>query len=178
MLKRIIIAGAGGQGIMFTGKLLAQAALLEGKYVSLLPCYGPEMRGGTANCTVSVSTDPISSPCAEQADIVLAMNGPSFNKFLKRAKKGGLLLANSSLVKRNPKIKSPKIIYKPFTDLAANLNNVKIANMFALGCLSKLSGIVQPKNISAALHYLVKDESDFGLNRLALTKGARLATKK
>ena len=98
MKKEFIFAGFGGQGMLLIGKFLAMACMLDGKHVSWLPSYGPEMRGGTANCSVIVSDDPVASPLVDMADVVVAMNRPSLDKFESHVKPGGVLVINSSLM--------------------------------------------------------------------------------
>jgi 2-oxoglutarate ferredoxin oxidoreductase subunit gamma len=178
MAKKIIFAGAGGQGIMLMSKLLAQAALSEGKFISVMPSYGAEMRGGTANCTICISNEPVNSPYVKFADIVVAMNEQSFLKFSKNVKDKGLLIANSTFVKRKIKNKSFKVIYRPFTDLATQDNNVKAANMFALGCFVKITQLVKPASVLIALSELFKEESILNINRLAFNKGAKLVARR
>ncbi len=153
METRIIISGSGGQGIMFMGKILAEAALIEGKNVTFLPAYGAEVRGGTANCTIVISAEEIGSPFAETADILVAMNEPSLLKFKGRVKNGGTMLADSSLVKD-----AGKALAFPFTRLAIDLGSARSANMVALGCLVKKTGIVDMAAILSALESGVKPE--------------------
>ena len=100
MKKEYIFAGFGGQGMLLIGKFLAMACMLDGKHVSWLPSYGPEMRGGTANCSVIVSDDPVASPLVDMADCVVAMNRPSLDKFESHVKPGGVLVINSSIIDR------------------------------------------------------------------------------
>lgn len=133
MIEKIIIAGAGGQGIMLLGKVLASAAMREGKFVTWLPAYGAEVRGGTAYCMVVISDKEIGSPYIDKADTMIIMNAPSQEKFKKRLAAKGLLILNSSLVtQRAGKTDS---LWHPFTDIASGLGNAKVANMVALGCL-------------------------------------------
>ena len=132
MTEKIIIAGSGGQGIMLLGKVLSEAAMSEGKFVTWLPAYGAEVRGGTAHCMVTISDKEIGSPYIDKADTLIIMNRPSLNRFSGRLKKGATMIINSSLVM--PKDKDLKALGHPFTDLAVKLGNVKVANMVALGC--------------------------------------------
>jgi 2-oxoglutarate ferredoxin oxidoreductase subunit gamma len=153
MIERVIIAGAGGQGIMVLGKVLAEAALRENKHVIWLPAYGPEVRGGTAHCTVIISDEPIASPYIKQADDLIIMNEPSLKKFQSRVKESGLLVVNSSLVKE--KIKATfEVQSHPFTDTAIALGNSKIANMVALGCFIAKKNLVTPKSALEAIAYM------------------------
>lgn len=132
MTEKIIIAGAGGQGIMLLGKVLAEAVMREGKFVSWLPSYGAEVRGGTAHCMLIISDQEIGSPYVDKADTLIIMNAPSLEKFKERIKNQGLFILNSSLAKSVP-AKDLKINSHPFTDIAIGLGNIKVANMVALG---------------------------------------------
>src|SRR5574344_1516367 len=111
MLKNIILAGFGGQGVLFAGKVLAYAGLCDNKNVSWLPSYGPEMRGGTANCSVVVSDKAIASPLVDQADVVIAMNRPSLDKFESHVKPGGTLVINSSIIDRKAERSDINVVY-------------------------------------------------------------------
>jgi len=137
MTDEIIIAGFGGQGVLLAGKLLAIAAMREGKNVSHIPSYGAEMRGGTANCSVVVSDEEIASPTIEHPTAVIALNEPSMVKFESRLAPGGLMLINSSLIKARPKRSDITVIPIDFTDIARNEGSEKSANMAALGRLVK-----------------------------------------
>lgn len=132
MTEKIIIAGAGGQGIMLLGKILAESAMRENKHVTWLPAYGAEVRGGTAYCMVVVSSQEIGSPYIEKADTLIIMNGPSGEKFSGRIRKKGLLFINSSLAS-SPHNKDVRLYEYPFTQIATRLGNIKVANMVALG---------------------------------------------
>ena len=117
MLIKTIFSGFGGQGIMAMSRLLSCAAMQENKFVTWLPSYGAEVRGGTAHCMVIISDKPIASPFIDTADIVVAMNKPSIDRFISRIAPKGLLLINSSLVKKRPKKKKIKIAKYPFSDI-------------------------------------------------------------
>jgi 2-oxoglutarate ferredoxin oxidoreductase subunit gamma len=127
------MAGFGGQGILLIGKMLAYAGMNEGKEVSWIPSYGPEMRGGTCNCTVVISDRPVGSPVIQSPRAVLAMNLPSLDKFEHDIKKGGVLLVNSSLIKRKPERDDITVIMVPANDIATELGSPRSANMVALG---------------------------------------------
>jgi len=129
MQRDVIMAGFGGQGILLIGKMLAYAGMHEGKQVSWLPSYGPEMRGGTCNCTVVVSDKPVGSPVIRSPRAVLAMNLPSLEKFEADIRPGGLLLINSSLIDRGSKRDDLTVIKVPANQLAADLGNPRGANM-------------------------------------------------
>ena len=152
MLVEAIFSGFGGQGVLSMGKLLAYAAMKEGKEVSWMPSYGPEMRGGTANCIVNVSDEPISSPVVTEYDVAVVLNQPSLKKFEPRVKKGGLLIWESSTIKEGPTRTDIRTIALPAIDKATNeLKNVKVMNMLVLGALNKLKPIVDPETLLTAL---------------------------
>jgi len=133
MQNDVIMAGFGGQGILLIGKMLAYAGMREGKEVSWLPSYGPEMRGGTANCPVVISDRPVGSPVIRSPRAVVAMNLPSLDKFEPDVKPGGLLLINSSLIDRGANRDDVIVIDVPANDIAIELGNRRGANMVALG---------------------------------------------
>ena len=152
MLQEMIFAGFGGQGVLSMGKLLAYAAMKEGKEISWMPSYGPEMRGGTANCMVNVSDQPISSPIVTEYDVVVVLNLPSLTKFEPKVKKGGILIWESSTIKQAPTRDDIKVIALPAIDKAANeLKNVKVMNMLVLGALTKANPIVKKESLITAL---------------------------
>jgi 2-oxoglutarate ferredoxin oxidoreductase subunit gamma len=133
MQNDVIMAGFGGQGILLIGKMLAYAGMREGKEVSWLPSYGPEMRGGTANCTVVISDRPVGSPVIQSPRAVVAMNLPSLDKFEPDVRTGGLLLINTSLIERKSTRTDVNIIEVPANQIANELGNRRGANMVALG---------------------------------------------
>ncbi|MDD4953373.1 MAG: 2-oxoacid:acceptor oxidoreductase family protein [Candidatus Omnitrophica bacterium] len=175
MIERIIIAGSGGQGVMLLGKVLAQAAMEEGKFVSWFPCYGAEVRGGTAYCMVVISDKQIGSPYIQQADTLIIMNELSLEKFKGRVKKGGLLIVNSSLI---PKYMNNNIsvLQLPFTDTALKLGNIKVANMAALGCFLTQKKIVSLKGVEHVISEIAPQDKKglIEINRKALNEGAKL----
>ncbi len=176
MIERIIIAGAGGQGIMLMGKVLAEAAMRLDKYVTWLPSYGAEVRGGTAHCMVIISDAEIGSPYIDKADTLIIMNGPSLNKFKDRIKKKGLLIVNSSLGDIQGRDKRAHIIKHPFTDSAIGLGNIKVANMIALGCFISQKSIVDLKSVSSVIQAIApKDKKSLiEINQKALLEGMKL----
>jgi 2-oxoglutarate ferredoxin oxidoreductase subunit gamma len=133
MQNDVIMAGFGGQGILLIGKMLAYSGMHAGKEVSWLPSYGPEMRGGTCNCTVVISDKPVGSPVIRSPRAVVAMNLPSLEKFESDIRPGGLLLINSSLIKRGAERDDITVIEVPANEIAAELGNPRGANMVALG---------------------------------------------
>ncbi len=152
MEEKIVSAGFGGQGVLLIGKLLALAGMSEGKHVSWVPSYGPEMRGGTANCTVIISDEEISSPLAPTPDTIIVMNKPSLEAFEIQLKKGGLLVMNSSLIDVKTKRSDVKVVSIPANDLAEkNAGNAKSANMAMLGAYIAASGRVKMESVQKAL---------------------------
>lgn len=149
--KKILVAGFGGQGIMLIGELLAQAGMLEGKEVTWIPYYGPEMRGGTANGTVAISDQPIASPIVTTWDMLIAMNEPSLLKFESQIEKGGTLFINSSLIKSAPKRADLTVYYIACNKIAAEIYSEKIANMVMLGAVLSVTGVVSPDSVQAAM---------------------------
>ncbi len=147
MKSRMFFAGSGGQGTLALGQMIAKAAMEEGKEVTWLPSYGPEMRGGTANCTVVVSDKPISCPLINQADVLLVMNLPSLLKFESMVAPGGLLIINSSLVPQSAKRTDIKVLEIPANDKAMELGNDKAANMIMLGAIIRETGVVKADTV-------------------------------
>lgn len=140
MEKRIIVAGFGGQGVLLIGQLIAYAGMLAGKEVSWMPSYGPEMRGGSANCAVVVSDEPVASPKVEEADVVVAMNRPSMELFEKTLLPGGILLYNSSLIDRQPARKDIRAVAVPCNEIAGDLGFARGTNMVMLGAYAGITG--------------------------------------
>lgn len=175
MIERIIIAGSGGQGVMLLGKIIAQACVREDKFVTWLPSYGPEVRGGTSHCMVVVSDKEIGSPYVVQADALIVMNRPSLAKFKERIKKHGLLILNSSLAPQYSN-KDLEILSHPFTDLAVKLGNIRVANMIALGCFIARKNILNINSIYRAMEDIAPEEKKdlIDINKQALAEGAGL----
>jgi 2-oxoglutarate ferredoxin oxidoreductase subunit gamma len=142
MERSVIIAGFGGQGVILAGKILAQAGMDHGLEVTWLPSYGPEMRGGTANCTVVLSDEAVGSPIVDEPSALIAMNRPSLDKFEPIVAAGGAVVVNSSLVDRKAKRDDLNVSYLPFNDLAASVGSPRTINMVALGAYLKASGAV------------------------------------
>lgn len=138
---RIILAGFGGQGVLFAGKLLAYAALFDNREVSWLPSYGPEMRGGTANCSVTVSNDSVDSPLITEPNILIAMNKPSYDKFEDTLTSGGIAIIDSTLIDRKAKREDVNTYYIPATQLAQDNDLNGLSNVILLGKLLKETGI-------------------------------------
>ncbi|MCX6802015.1 MAG: 2-oxoacid:acceptor oxidoreductase family protein [Candidatus Diapherotrites archaeon] len=181
MEEKIISAGFGGQGVLLIGKILALAGLSDGKQVSWVPSYGPEMRGGTANCTVIISSSEISSPLAPMPDSIIIMNKPSLEAFEPLLRKGGLLVMNSSLIDVKPKRSDIKAFSVPANDIAEkDAGNVKAANMVMLGAYAALSDSVSMDSVKKALEGEMKGEKQkfLPVNMKALELGAAAAKKK
>jgi 2-oxoglutarate ferredoxin oxidoreductase subunit gamma len=151
MMKQFIFAGFGGQGMLLIGKFLAMACMLDGKHVSWLPSYGPEMRGGTANCSVTVSDEPVGSPLVDMADCIVAMNRPSLDKFESKVKPGGILVINSSIIDRKAERDDIKVIYCDAQRIAEEIKNPKGANVAILGALMAAEPIVSDELMSEAI---------------------------
>ena len=162
----IIIAGFGGQGILSAGRLLAYAGMLEDKEVSFLPSYGPEMRGGTANCMVVISEQAIASPVLNSCSSLIVMNNPSLEKFENWVKPGGVIIADSSMVNAKVKRTDVKVFEIPATQLANEFGNKSYSNIYLLGKLIKETGCIKIENFEKALfgvlskkrHYMIPEE--------------------
>ncbi|MBO0961587.1 2-oxoacid:acceptor oxidoreductase family protein [Neobacillus sp. MM2021_6] len=176
MLEEIIIAGFGGQGVMSMGQLIAYAGMLEGKGVSWLPSYGPEQRGGTANCAVVVSDEPVGSPLVTRPSTAIVLNNPSFDKFEPRVRPGGMLMLNSSLVNKVSGRKDIKVFEISATDMANDLGNTRVANMILLGAFLERSKLVSNDSIIDSLKKVLSPDKYhlIEINKLALEKGASL----
>jgi len=164
MAKKMFFAGSGGQGIMLMGQMVASAAILEDKATTFFPSYGPEMRGGTANCTVIVSDKPISSPLIFESDCVVAMNLPSMLKFEPTLKAGGVLLLNKSLIHQEAKRKDITVYEIPVSDLAHDLGDNRVANMIMLGAFVRTTNIVSSEKIEKVI------QDTFGAKKAGLAE--------
>ncbi|WP_283170391.1 2-oxoacid:acceptor oxidoreductase family protein [Curtanaerobium respiraculi] len=151
----IILSGFGGQGLLFAGKIIAQAGLIEDRQVSWLPSYGPEMRGGTANCSVVLQDDPIGSPLVTQPDVLIAMNLPSVTKFLDDVKPGGLVLIDSSLVPEIPERDDVRVIPVPSTELAERHGFKTLSNVILTGKLFAETHFCAQESIEEAVRRVV-----------------------
>lgn len=177
MHEEIIFAGFGGQGVLFVGQLLAYTALEEGKHVTWIPSYGPEMRGGTANCTVVVSDEPIGSPVCLHPSIAVVFNNPSLEKYEPLVKVSGLLIVNQSLIVTAPQRTDLTVVLIPATEVAAEMGQVRIANMILLGALLAQRPLVQPQTVRAVLEDKLgaRKAHLHEINMAALERGAALA---
>jgi len=147
MKKEIIISGFGGQGVMSIGKNLVEAGMAEGLEVTWAPSYGPEMRGGTANCQVVLSTKPVGSPLFTHPSELIAMNGPSLEKFEPLVQQNGLVLINSSVVSERVERPDLKVVYVPCAEIAYRVGNPKVGNMVMLGAYVAATGALKPDTI-------------------------------
>jgi 2-oxoglutarate ferredoxin oxidoreductase subunit gamma len=151
----MVIAGFGGQGVLFTGKVIAYAGLIDGKEVSWLPSYGPEMRGGTANCSVCISDEPIGSPLVTQPDVLVVMNAPSFDKFIDTVAPGGKVIVDSSLIPNETTRTDIEVFRIPATQLSHDEHLEGIANIILLGKVLKEADIASLETIEKAIHKCV-----------------------
>ncbi len=187
MTHRIILAGAGGQGIMILGKIMAEAAMREDRHITWMPSYGAEVRGGTAHCMVIISDQAIGSPIIGEADSLIVMNEPSLERFKARFNNKGLLLVNSSLVSKNKGCVSQPAVSKksnsglrclcfPFTDIAIGLGNIKVANVVALGSFVAYTHILKVETILRVIEdTATHDRKDLiAINKQALSRGMQL----
>jgi len=151
MERSTIFAGFGGQGLLFAGKVLAEAALHEGREVLWIPSYGPEMRGGTACCTVIIADRPIGSPIVDRADHAVVLNPPSMAKYEPSVAKGGLLVVNTTLIEAEPDRDDLEILLVPCTSLARKAGDDKLVSVVALGALVGRRRFVEPASVHFAL---------------------------
>jgi 2-oxoglutarate ferredoxin oxidoreductase subunit gamma len=173
MQKEIIIAGFGGQGVLFGGQVLAVAAMDAGKEVTWIPSYGPEMRGGTANCTVVIADEEIGSPLVEHPPLAVALNLPSFDKYEDLLQPGGTLVVNKSMVDRGPKRKDIKVLLVPCNEIAEELGSRKLLNMVAIGALISALPELDIEALEKALtdHLPARHKAMLEKNHEALRRG-------
>ncbi len=173
MREEILFAGFGGQGIMFMGKAIAYAAMNEGKYVTWIPSYGAEVRGGTAYSMVIVSDEAIASPLIKEPTICVAMNGPSFRKYESKVKTNGLLIMNKSITDAEAKRKDIDVLNIPITALAAEAGDHRIGNMVALGALLGKRKIIALESLINGLKDIVSStyHNLLSVNEKAIRKG-------
>lgn len=177
MQTEIIFSGFGGQGALFAGQLLAYTALDLNKQVTWIPSYGPEMRGGTAHCTVIISDSEIGSPVVTHPSVAVVMNLPSLNKYEPLVKSGGVLVVNSSLVDREPKRTDIEVVSVPANEIAEEMGETRLANMILLGALLEHLPILPAKKVAEALgrHIPEHRRSLLEANLKAMKRGAALA---
>ncbi|HPS42812.1 MAG TPA: 2-oxoacid:acceptor oxidoreductase family protein [Anaerolineaceae bacterium] len=175
MQTEIIFAGFGGQGVLFGGQLLAYAAMDEGKEVTWIPSYGPEMRGGTANCTVVISDEEIGSPMVSNPQAAIVMNRPSLDKYEPLVKPGGVLVVNDSMVDRKTTRTDIKVISVKANEIAESLGNQRMANMVLLGAMLAALPVLPLDAIDKALqgHLPERHQKLLPKNYEALREGAK-----
>ncbi len=171
----IIFAGFGGQGVLSMGQIIAYSAMIEEKEISWMPSYGPEMRGGTANCIVIVSPDRISSPIISRFDSVIALNQPSLDKFEHSVKPGGLLMFEQSTIINMPTRTDIEVIGVPANEEAQRLGKKQVANMILVGAFLEMRPIVKIENIIKALKKVLPERHHhlIPLNEQALSLGSK-----
>ena len=172
MTHSYLIAGFGGQGLLFAGKFLVYKGMLENKEVSWLPSYGPEMRGGTASCSVIVSDDPVGSPIVDHPDILMVMNLPSLDRYEDSVVSGGMIFVDSTLVERKVRRTDVKTFYVPATRLASENGMTTLANMILTGKILHELGEFSDADVKAALNKVVSAKHpemyDFNLKALQI----------
>lgn len=179
MQKEIIIAGFGGQGVLFSGQVVAYAAMDAGKEVTWIPSYGPEMRGGTANCTVVIADEEIGSPLVEHPPLAIALNLPSFDKYEESLQKGGTLVVNQSMVDRGARRTDIHVILVPCNQIAEEIGDKKLTNMVAIGALLSVLPEISLKDVEKALesHLPARHKHLLPKNYEALKRGFEAAHK-
>lgn len=172
--NEIVIAGFGGQGVMSIGSTMAEAAMSEGLNVSWLPSYGPEMRGGTANCNVVISDGEIISPIVLEPTELIAMNLPSLDKFEPAVKPGGLILVNKSIIERKVERDDVRTVYVPSQEIAAELGNMRVANMVMLGAFIEATKLLKFETVVDMLRNIFTGRKAklVEINEFALQRGA------
>jgi 2-oxoglutarate ferredoxin oxidoreductase subunit gamma len=179
MQKEIIIAGFGGQGVLFGGQVIAYTAMEAGKEVTWIPSYGPEMRGGTANCTVVIADDEIGSPLVKNPPLAVALNLPSFDKYEEELAPGGTLIVNQSMVDRAAKRKDIHVILVPCNEIAEEIGSKKLLNMVAVGALLTVLPEITLKDVERVLeaHLPARHKNLLPMNCEALKRGFEAAQK-
>lgn len=174
MKKEIIVAGFGGQGVMSIGKSLVEAGLQEGLEVSWVPSYGPEMRGGSANCSVVLSDNRIGAPVFDKYNELIAMNSVALTKFLADLKAGGTVFINSDVSVEKIERTDIEIYHVPCDSIAAELGNAKVANMVMLGAYAKATGTLRLETLQNMIHHMFSGRKAklIDINLAALKKGA------
>ena len=179
MQKEIIIAGFGGQGVLFAGQVLAYSAMDNGKDVTWIPSYGPEMRGGTANCTVVIADHEIGSPLVKNPPLAIALNLPSFDRYEELLDKGGTLIVNQSMVDRAAQRNDIHVIMVPCNEIAEEIGDRKLTNMVAVGALLSALPEVKIEDVEKALegHLPARHKHLLPKNYEALKRGYEHAQK-
>ena len=168
---RVLIAGFGGQGILLLGQTLAEAGMRHGWNSTWIPSYGPEMRGGTANCHVKISETPIGSPVVSEPNILITMNQPSLERFEKSLVPGGLLIYNTSMIDTKPQRSDIDILPIPATEMADEIGSLRVANMVIVGAILEKTKILQKDIVLDSLNTVVKHKKFIPMNTQAIEKG-------
>ncbi len=173
MKTEMICAGFGGQGVLTIGKFIAQSGMKEGKHVSWLPSYGPEMRGGTANVSAVVSDAPIASPIVSFPDVLVALNQPSIDKFAPSVRKGGIVIFNTNMCPHGCKRDDVEIVSAPMNDIAIEIGSQRVLNMIAIGIVIGKTGIIKYETMEEDLNAFLKAKNPDLLekNLLAIKRG-------
>ena len=169
-----VVSGFGGQGVILTGKIIARSGMEEGLEVTWLPSYGPEMRGGTANCTAIISSELIGSPVVKEPSSLIAFNKPSLDKFGSSVQEGGVIVLNSSLIEEYEEDESHRLVSLPLNEIAREIGNQKVINMVALGGWSQACGKLSLAALQKGMRLMLEEsgkEKFVDINRKALEKG-------
>ncbi len=172
MLVKILFAGAGGQGVLTIGNVLGNAAMLEDYYVTYLPSYGAAVRGGTANCTLSISDEEIASPVASAPDFIVALNQPSAETFINRLQSGGQMIYNSSLINSIPYRGDVDLFPVPANELAKEIGNERSANMIILGAFIKLTKVLKIDSLQGSIENMMSGKKKLvDISKKAVMRG-------
>ena len=173
-MTKTVFSGFGGQGVLMMGYVLASAGMHEDKHVTYLPSYGAEVRGGTANCTITVSDEPIASPVASFPDFAVLMNTPSLVRFEGKVKSGGTVFLNNDLVELRPKRVDIEVLSVPVNTIADRLGHARGANMVMIGAFAQKTGLVSLKSVIKSVKdiFATKGTKVHKMNTLALKEGA------
>ncbi len=176
MTTEMICAGFGGQGVLTIGKFIAKAGMQEGRNVSWLPSYGPEMRGGTANVSTVVSDEPIASPIVSYPDVLVALNQPSLDKFAPSVRKGGVIILNTSMCPHGCKRDDVEIVAAPLSDIAIEIGNTMVLNMLAIGIVIGKTNLIKYETMEEDLTSFLKAKNPdlLELNLKAIKRGMEI----
>lgn len=176
-VEQVLMAGFGGQGVLFLGKVVAEVGMHTGNNVSWIPSYGPEMRGGTANCSVVISKEAIASPIVNEPDTLVAMNKPSVTKFEPTLKAGGMMIYNSSLIDNKKFRDDIRVFAVPASEIAGELGNDKVANVVLVGAYARLAGVFSNEDVLNVLPKLIpaSKKEMLEINLAAYKKGYEYA---
>jgi 2-oxoglutarate ferredoxin oxidoreductase subunit gamma len=173
----MIFSGFGGQGALTIGKFIAQAAMIEGKHVSWLPSYGPEMRGGTANVSTVISDSPIASPIVSKSNLLVALNQPSLDKFGPDVLQNGLIIINKDMCPNITQKEGVKYVIAPLNTIAQEIGSMKIMNMICVGIVIGKTGLIKYETIESVLKEYMgdKDQKLLEMNLIAIKKGMEIS---